>query len=87
MKYYIVYSLLAMLMLSACSSGESPDYASGGDIVSLSFNMVTTGPVSGSRADSSGHSEIGSEFRDFEDGIDIGDLGVFIFLLCTSPIP
>ncbi|MDE5785586.1 MAG: hypothetical protein K2H98_03550, partial [Duncaniella sp.] len=26
-----------------------------------------------------GHSEIGSEFRDFEDGIDIGDLGVFIF--------
>ncbi|MDE5800481.1 MAG: hypothetical protein K2H74_05605 [Paramuribaculum sp.] len=41
--------------------------------------MVTTGSITGSRADSQGHAETDSEFRDFEDGVDIGDLGIFIF--------
>ncbi len=50
-----------------------------GDCVSLSFNMVTAGSIAGSRADSEGHSETDSEFRGFEDGVDIGDLAIFIF--------
>ncbi len=41
--------------------------------------MVTGGTITTSRADSEGHGETDSEFRDFEDYVDIGDLGIFIF--------
>ena len=80
MKY--IYSLLlpALLLLTACSSSDNlADFYEMGDCVSLSFNMVTTGPTSKSRADEQGHSEIDSEFRDFEESINVGDLGIFIF--------
>lgn len=80
MKYFYIIFLLTLWLLTACSSSVDPEYETGtGDCVSLSFNMVTANTVTGSRADNEGHSETFSEFRDFEDGIDIGDLGIFIF--------
>lgn len=78
--YKYIFLLPTLWLLTACSASDVPEYDFGmGDCVSLSFNMVTTGTVSGSRADSQGHTETDSEFRDFEDGVDIGDLGIFIF--------
>ena len=41
--------------------------------------MLTSGAITSSRADSEGHGETDSEYRNFEDGIDISDLGVFVF--------
>lgn len=79
MKYLYLFLFPTLLLLAACSSSDGPGYTGTGDSVSLSFNMVTTGSISGSRADNQGHSEVDSEFRDFEDGIDIGDLGIFVF--------
>lgn len=81
MKYKYIFLLpTLLLLLSACSSSDNPDDIFGtGDCVSLSFNMVTASTISDSRADSQGHGETDSEFLDFEDGIDIGDLGIFVF--------
>ncbi len=68
-----------MMLLAGCSSSsDAPDYGDAGEYVSLSFNMVSTGDFSGSRADAL-HNETSSEFRAFEDGIDLSDLGVFVF--------
>ena len=66
-------------MLPACSSSDIPEDVETRDYVSLSFNMVTTNSVMETRADNQGHRETDSEFLDFENGIDIGDLGIFIF--------
>ncbi len=80
MKYLYIIFLPALLLLTACNSHDDPEETVAmGDCVSLSFNMATANITSRSRADNQGHSEINSEFRDFEDGIDMGDLGIFIF--------
>ena len=68
-----------MTLIPSCGAvmeGEHPCPA--GESVSLSFKMITTNILSGSRADDL-HTEAGSEFIRFEDGIDVNDLGLFIF--------
>ncbi|MDE6339683.1 MAG: hypothetical protein K2K97_07855 [Muribaculaceae bacterium] len=80
MKYIYIIFLPALLLLTACSSPDDPDNLVGsGDCVSLSFNMMTAGTIKETRADDQGHNETDSEFREFEDGIDMGDLGILIF--------
>lgn len=80
MKYKYIFLLSALLLLAACSSSDdTDDIFDTGDCVSLSFNVVTGDAITGSRADSQGHGETDSEFRDFEDGVDIEDLGIFVF--------
>lgn len=46
--------------------------------VSLSFKMITNATLRSTRADDL-HQEFDSEFKEFEDGIDIYDLALFIF--------
>lgn len=46
--------------------------------------MVTSASIVGSRADNQGHAEIGSEYVQFEDGIDVNDLGIFVFAAPTG---
>ena len=81
MRDIYLFLLPALLLLTACSASDDPaDFSGMGDCVSLSFNMVANTPITASsRADDQGHKEIDSEFRNFEDGVDIGDLGIFIF--------
>ncbi|MDE7411523.1 MAG: hypothetical protein K2M94_05730 [Paramuribaculum sp.] len=85
MKYIYIFLIPTLLLLAACSSSDEPvpapdpTYVVSGECMSLSFNMVTGSAITRSRADSQGHGETDSEFRDFEDGIDIRDLGIFVF--------
>ncbi|MBD5250641.1 MAG: hypothetical protein HDS56_05655 [Barnesiella sp.] len=76
---YILYLLPVLLLFAGCSSSDGPDVKGSDGSVSLSFSMLTSGAITSSRADSEGHGETDSEYRNFEDGIDISDLGVFVF--------
>ena len=72
-------SVAFMTLITSCDAvmdGEHPCPA--GESVSLSFKMITSNILSGTRADDL-HTEVDSEFRSFEDGIDVNDLGLFIF--------
>lgn len=74
-------SVAIMAVITSCEAvmdGERPCPA--GESVSLSFKMITSTTLVGTRADAyPSHSEVDSEFRQFEDGIDVNDLGLFIF--------
>lgn len=74
-------SVAIMAAITSCEAvmdGERPCPA--GESVSLSFKMITSTTLVGTRADDNPfHSEVDSEFRQFEDGIDVNDLGLFIF--------
>ena len=84
MKYLLI-TLTSLLMLTGCGwIGDSDDCpVADNSTISLSFNMMTSGPIF-SRADANGHTEVDSEYREFEDGIDISDLAVFIFAKITG---
>lgn len=71
----------AMAMLPSCNSileegGACPEP----DSVMLSFKMLTSAPMTGTRTDGQGHDEVDSEFREFEDGINVRDFAFFIFV-------
>lgn len=71
----------AMAMLPSCNSileegGACPE----SDSVMLSFKMLTSAPMTGTRTDGQGHDEVDSEFREFEDGINVNDFAFFIFV-------
>lgn len=73
-------ALVAMAMLPSCNSimedgGVCPE----SDSVMMSFKMITAAHMSGTRADNNGHKEVDSEFREFEDGINVRDFAFFIF--------
>ncbi|MDE5568658.1 MAG: hypothetical protein K2J12_09490 [Muribaculaceae bacterium] len=80
---YLTLTLMMLLTLSSCGlmydTDECPASDSGS--VSLSFSMQSAGALLYSRDDydSEGHTEVNSEFRYFEDGIDMSDLAVFVF--------
>ncbi|MDE6484144.1 MAG: hypothetical protein K2L14_01965 [Duncaniella sp.] len=85
MKYLLI-TLTSLLMLTGCGwigdSDECP--VTDNSTISLSFNMMTSGPIL-SRTDADpAHREVDSEYREFEDGIDISDLAVFIFAKITG---
>ncbi|MDE5849341.1 MAG: hypothetical protein K2H38_04300 [Muribaculaceae bacterium] len=52
------------------------------EAITLYFEMNASG--ASTRADDQGHSEEESEFRQLEDGIDYGDLGMFVFARMAS---
>lgn len=73
-------ALVAMAILPSCSSimedgGVCPE----SDSVMMSFKMITSAPMTGTRADDF-HKEVDSEFREFEDGINVNDFAFFIFV-------
>ena len=78
---YLALTLMMVLTLTGCGlmydSDECP--AADSDSVSLSFSLFSSGAVLYSRADNQKHDEVSSEFRYFEDGIDVNDLAVFVF--------
>ncbi|MDE5595408.1 MAG: hypothetical protein K2I89_07545, partial [Muribaculaceae bacterium] len=78
---YLTLTLMMLLTLSSCGlmydTDECPASDSGS--VSLSFSMQSAGALLYSRNDGEGHTEVNSEFRYFEDGIDMSDLAVFVF--------
>lgn len=74
---YIVPVLISVLMLS-CGGKEEP--ASSGDgSLCFSFDLITGVDNGNTRTDDMSHAETESEYRQFEDGIDLNDLGVFLF--------
>lgn len=79
MKY--IFLLPILLLLAACSSSDDheKDLFVTDDCVSLSFNMVTAATTTASRADDQNHGETDSEFRDFEDCVDMEDFAIFVF--------
>ena len=79
MKSFHILFVTIFLLLTACSSSDTPGDVVARDCVSVSFNLETAGKTQGTRADNQGHAETDSEFRDFEDGIDMEELGIFIF--------
>lgn len=79
MKYLYILFLPILSLLTACSSSDVPGDVATGENVSVSFSLITAGKVTDTRTDNQGHLETDSEFRDFEDGIDMEDLGIFIF--------
>ncbi len=73
-------AVVAIAMLASCSSviddgGVCPE----NDSVVMSFRMLTSAPMTGTRADGQ-HTEVDSEYREFEDGININDFAFFIFV-------
>lgn len=82
MKSFLSLILITLLAASCSFIGE-PD--SGCPVegeeknVYLSFQMLLEGVDTGSRADSQGHDEVDSEYKAFEDGIDLQDIGLLIF--------
>ena len=74
-------TILTILLLSSCSLIEDnpavcpTDTA---DTFTMSFHMMTPVAAPDSRADSQ-HQEVNSEYLNFEDGIDVSDLTLFIF--------
>lgn len=79
---YIIIMLLALLGASCSAIYESPDECpppdGSGDVL-ISFRMITPVTEVASRADDHGHDEVGSEYRRFEDGLDMSDVALFIF--------
>lgn len=77
--------LLCAALISAAVSCDTevpaPDeeLQEGCGTVTLSFKMLTSESVAGTRADSEGHDETGSEYLNFEEGIDSDDLGLLVF--------
>lgn len=74
-------AVAAMAMLPSCNSiieegGVCPE----SDTVMMSFKMLTSAPLTGTRADDHNHDEVDSEFREFEDGINVNDFAFFIFV-------
>lgn len=73
-------ALVAMAMLPSCSSiMEDGGICPESDSVMMSFKMITSAPMTGTRADDF-HKEVDSEFREFEDGINVNDFAFFIFV-------
>lgn len=66
-------------MLTGCSLIEEPGKPcdSGSDDIMLSVRMISSDVVT--RADDQDHSEVNSELKAIEDGIDKNDLGIFVF--------
>lgn len=82
MRIYISV-ILSIFLLASCSlveetPGDCPAAISGEDI-SLSFRMLAAGLDTHTRADYLDHEEVESEYRQFEDGVDMNDVGMFIF--------
>ena len=82
MKPYI-HIILTSLLLASCSLVDEPvencyDTDSDGNVM-LSFRMLTPAVDSRSRADDQNHDEVDSEYLRFEDGIDMSDIGMFVF--------
>lgn len=73
---------LLLLLLASCSQMDDPCAE---DSIMLSFRMRTSGVLTGSRADagnaadSEEHVQQGSEYRAFEDAIDLNDFAMYIF--------
>lgn len=80
MKSFLL-TLLSAFVLCGCSlieeRGACPTY-SDDDSIMLSFQMQTSDPQATSRADDL-HKEVGSEYKQFEDGIDMKDCAMFVF--------
>ncbi len=77
---YLLNILIILLTFTSCSffEEELPECPeSKGDSISLSFQVSTT--LQRSRADSENHNEVNSELQEFEDGINLDDLVIFIF--------
>ena len=73
-------ALFAMAMLLSCSSiMEDGGICPESDSVMMSFKMITSAPMTGTRADDF-HKEVDSEYREFEDGINVNDFAFFIFV-------
>ncbi len=79
MKYLHLIVFPVLLLLTACTSSDTPPDVATGDFVSVNFNLMTGDRLKGTRADDQGHTESDSEFRNFEDGIDMEDVAIFIF--------
>lgn len=79
MKSYLL-TLISAIALCGCSfieeRGDCPAYS--GEDITLSFVMQTSDSHAQSRADNQ-HGEVDSEYKQFEDGIDINDCALFIF--------
>lgn len=72
------------MLLGACSLiNEEPGTDCPGNAdsenITLSFHILTSDPHLESRADDKGHHEVESEYRMFEDGIDMRDCAMFVF--------
>lgn len=87
MKIRLLFILYLAALLSSCSLIEDPvrpcpvDEGRDDDVM-LSFQLDASGSLTGSRADdhtNPTHPEVDSEWREFEEGIDFNDLGIFVF--------
>lgn len=69
-------------MLAACSVFEELPECPEEDTedLLLSFKMVTSAHLTETRTDDKGYEEEESEYREFEDGLNISDLGIFVFV-------
>lgn len=79
---YLALTLMLLLSLTGCGLMYDDPQCPAADngTVSLSFSMQSAGAILYSRADDNpDHKEVSSEFRYFEDGIDMSDLAVFVF--------
>lgn len=79
MKYFFI--IISVLILAGCSFVEDPGKPCSGkvsDEVALSFKMIAGDAVFSTRTDSQ-HPETDSELTELEDGIDLKDLGIFVF--------
>lgn len=83
MKHYIsLLMLLTGLLLGSCSlldEGPLPECPVATQDFTLSFTVDASEMSRHTRADGEGHVEVDPEYRAFENGIDLEDIGVFVF--------
>lgn len=74
--------MTAMAMPLSCTSimDDGAEECPVSDTVVMSFKMLTSAPLTGTRADGLGHEEVDSEYHEFEDGINVNDFAFFIFV-------
>ncbi|MDE5793539.1 MAG: hypothetical protein K2I08_02340 [Muribaculaceae bacterium] len=86
MKRHILLIFITAFLLSACSLVNEPyqdcPEVKADEAITLYFEMNASGVST--RTDDQDHSEVESEFRQLEDGIDYKDLGMFVFARMAS---
>lgn len=78
-RNWLLFAVSAAALQSCDAVTDDPGPCRGDDTITLSFKMLTSDPLQETRADGQGHVEVNSEYRELEDGLDRGDLGIFIF--------
>ncbi|MDE6267189.1 MAG: hypothetical protein K2M07_07565 [Muribaculaceae bacterium] len=86
MKQYFSIIIFSLLLAGCSASDElqTPDVGYGSDDIMLTMEVTTPEPHLSSRYDSEGHDEVESDYRNFENGVDINDIAMYVFAKIDS---